>query len=102
MSELATLAADVIVPPASCGITARTNGHPITVATQRPARSQVDEVQYGANKAPASKRSTPARSSTSRTCRRDTLAAIPTARPAARRPLLTVDPDHRRRQHWAQ
>ena len=30
MSELA---ADVIVPAASCGITARTNGHPVTVAT---------------------------------------------------------------------
>ena len=52
MSELATLAADVIVPPASCGITARTNGHPITVATSDLRASQVDEVQYGANEGP--------------------------------------------------
>ena len=52
MSELATLAADVIVPPASCGITARTNGHATTVATSDIRASQVDEVQYGANEGP--------------------------------------------------
>ena len=52
MSELATLAADVIVPPASCGMTARTNGHPVTVATSDLRAAQVDEVQYGANEGP--------------------------------------------------
>jgi len=52
MSELATLAADVVVPAASCGITARSNGHPVTVATSDPRAAQVDEVQYGENEGP--------------------------------------------------
>ena len=54
MSELATLAADVIVPPASCGITACTNGHRSPWPRATCAAFEVDEVQYGANERPSS------------------------------------------------
>jgi GAF domain-containing protein len=52
MSELAGLAADVVVPAASCGITTRADGYPITVAFSDSRAAQVDEVQYGASEGP--------------------------------------------------
>jgi GAF domain-containing protein len=50
--ELARLAAGVVHPPASCGITVRRDGQPLTVASSDERAEQVDEVQYGADSGP--------------------------------------------------
>jgi hypothetical protein len=52
VSERAPLAADVMMPPASCGSIDRTDGHPLIVAVGDLRASQVDEVQQGANEKP--------------------------------------------------
>ena len=50
--ELARLAAGVVEPRASCGITVRRDGQPLTVASSDALAEQVDEVQYGADSGP--------------------------------------------------
>jgi GAF domain-containing protein len=50
--ELARLAAGVVEPPASCGITVRRDGQPLTMASSDERAEQVDEVQYGAGSGP--------------------------------------------------
>jgi GAF domain-containing protein len=50
--ELAGLAAGVVEPPASCGITVRRDWQPLTVASSDELAEQVDEVQYGADSGP--------------------------------------------------
>ena len=47
LHELANLAAAVIEPVASCGITLRRDGQPMTVAASGDLANQVDELQYG-------------------------------------------------------
>lgn len=51
LTEVARLAAGV-VPAASCGITARRDGRPLTVASSDERAERVDEVQYGAGEGP--------------------------------------------------
>jgi GAF domain-containing protein len=51
LSGVARLAADV-VPSASCGITVRRDGRPLTVASSDECAEQVDEVQYGVGEGP--------------------------------------------------
>lgn len=51
LGGVARLAAGV-VPSASCGITARRDGQPLTVASSDERAEQVDEVQYGAREGP--------------------------------------------------
>jgi GAF domain-containing protein len=50
--ELARLAATGVHPSASCGITARRDGQPITVASSDERAELVDEVQYGVDSGP--------------------------------------------------
>ncbi|MEX5710186.1 GAF and ANTAR domain-containing protein [Parafrankia sp. FMc6] len=52
LEQLAVLAADVVVPPASCGITLRRDHQPYTVATSDELAEQLDEVQYGGGQGP--------------------------------------------------
>ena len=52
LTEVAKLAAGVAQPPASCGITIRRHGQPLTVASSDERAEQVDEVQYGAGTGP--------------------------------------------------
>jgi GAF domain-containing protein len=49
--EVAGLAA-AVVPGASCGITVRRDGQPLTVASSDERAERVDEVQYGAGEGP--------------------------------------------------
>jgi GAF domain-containing protein len=51
LTEVARLAAGV-VPAASCGITMRRDGRPLTVASSDERAERVDEVQYGAGEGP--------------------------------------------------
>jgi GAF domain-containing protein len=51
LDDVAGLAAGV-VPGASCGITIRRNGQPLTVASSDERAEKVDEVQYGAGEGP--------------------------------------------------
>ena len=51
LGDVARLAAGV-VPCASCGITVRRDGQPLTVASSDKWAEQVDEVQYGAGEGP--------------------------------------------------
>lgn len=46
LTDLAKLAADVVDPPASCGITTSYDGQPRTVVSSDPRAAQVDEGQY--------------------------------------------------------
>jgi GAF domain-containing protein len=46
LDDLARLAADMVGPQASCGVTTHRDGHPLTVASSDPRAEQVDEVQY--------------------------------------------------------
>ncbi|TDD67430.1 ANTAR domain-containing protein [Jiangella aurantiaca] len=46
LTELAKLAADVVEPPASCGITTSYDGQPRTIVSSDPRAAQVDEGQY--------------------------------------------------------
>jgi GAF domain-containing protein len=52
MDEVARLAAQVVTPPAHCGITLRRDQEPFTVAASGPLASRVDEVQYGEGDGP--------------------------------------------------
>ena len=51
LGDVARLAAGV-VPLASCGITVRRDGQPLTVASSDERAERVDEVQYGAGEGP--------------------------------------------------
>src|SRR5215204_5472602 len=51
LADVARLAAGV-VPSASCGITVRHDGRPLTVASSDVRARQFDEVQYGAGHGP--------------------------------------------------
>jgi GAF domain-containing protein len=46
------VAAGVVIPAASCGITVRRDGQPLTVASSDERAEQVDEAQYGADLGP--------------------------------------------------
>lgn len=50
--ELAALAAKVVDPPASCGVTTRYDGKARTVATSDERAALIDEEQYGDNEGP--------------------------------------------------
>jgi GAF domain-containing protein len=52
LDRAAQLAAQVVTPTASCGITLRRDGQPFTVATSDTLAAQVDEVQYGRDQGP--------------------------------------------------
>jgi GAF domain-containing protein len=52
LEELAGVAAQVIEPPASCGITVRRDRQAVTIATSDPRATIVDEVQYSAGEGP--------------------------------------------------
>jgi GAF domain-containing protein len=52
LSQLATVAARVLEPPAACGVTTRYDGHPLTVAASDERAAVVDEEQYGAGVGP--------------------------------------------------
>jgi GAF domain-containing protein len=52
LAEVAALAAGVVTPRASCGITTRYDGEPLTVATSDDLAARLDEVQYGAANGP--------------------------------------------------
>ncbi len=52
LGELAVLAADVVQPSASCGITTRYDNRPRTVASSDPRAAIIDEEQYGAGAGP--------------------------------------------------
>ena len=106
MSELATLAADVIVPPGlCCGITAA--GRAATCVSMRPPgdrrAAQVDEVQYGANEGPCLEALNTGAVMTSRTCSQRH-AGRGTARTrcstASASPCRSRSPSAR--PHWAQ
>jgi GAF domain-containing protein len=46
LTDLAKLAADLVEPPASCGVTTSYDGQPRTVVSSDPRAAQVDEGQY--------------------------------------------------------
>ena len=52
LDDLARLAATVLTPPASCGITLAQDHLPLTVANSDPLAAHVDEVQYGDDQGP--------------------------------------------------
>ncbi len=52
LEEVALLAARVVEPPASCGITTHYDGRPATAATSDARAALIDEVQYGAGDGP--------------------------------------------------
>jgi GAF domain-containing protein len=52
LDDLARLAAGVMGPPASCGITLRPEREPVTVAASGPLASLVDEAQYSEGEGP--------------------------------------------------
>ena len=52
LTDIAVLAAGVVQPPASCGITMRCNNQPLTVANSDWRASLVDETQYSAGEGP--------------------------------------------------
>ena len=52
LDDLARLAATVLTPPASCGITLAQDHLPLTVASSDPLAAHVDEVQYGEDQGP--------------------------------------------------
>lgn len=53
LTDVARLAADVVRPRGSCGITVRRDGRPLTVAGSDVRAGQLDEVQYGAGEGPS-------------------------------------------------
>ncbi|MDZ5620965.1 GAF and ANTAR domain-containing protein [Nocardioides bizhenqiangii] len=53
LDGVATVAAKVVEPPASCGITIRRNGAPATAATSDPRAVQVDQIQYDTGTGPS-------------------------------------------------
>jgi hypothetical protein len=48
LQQLTELAAGVVNPPASCGITMRRDGQPLTVASSDERAAALDETQYQA------------------------------------------------------
>lgn len=52
LDDLSRLAAGVLTPPASCGITVREDHLPLTVASSDALAAQLDEVQYGQDEGP--------------------------------------------------
>jgi len=52
LDDIARLAAGVLTPPGSCGITLRQDDMPLTVASSDSLASQLDEVQYGQDTGP--------------------------------------------------
>jgi GAF domain-containing protein len=50
--KLAGLAAKVVDPPASCGMTTRYDGQPRTIVTSDPRAALIDEQQYGLGEGP--------------------------------------------------
>jgi GAF domain-containing protein len=52
LSQLARLGAQVVSPPASCGITLRRDRQPMPMAASDAMASHVDEVQYGQDEGP--------------------------------------------------
>lgn len=52
LDDLAKLAAQVVDPPASCGITVRHDNEPFTVAASDELAARLDEVQYGTGDGP--------------------------------------------------
>jgi GAF domain-containing protein len=52
LTQVARLAAGVAQPAASCGITIRRHGQPLTVASSDARAEQVDQAQYGAGAGP--------------------------------------------------
>jgi len=52
LDDLAQLAARIVEPPASCGITIRRDGQPITVASSDERANMVDESQYDHDQGP--------------------------------------------------
>jgi GAF domain-containing protein len=52
LDELARLAAQVLTPPAHCGITVQRNHDPVTVASSDALAAHVDEVQYAQDDGP--------------------------------------------------
>jgi len=52
LTQVARLAAGVAQPAASCGITIRRHGQPLTVASSDARAEQVDQAQYGAGTGP--------------------------------------------------
>lgn len=52
LEGVALVAAKVVEPPASCGITTQFNGKPSTVATSDARAAEVDEIQYATGTGP--------------------------------------------------
>jgi GAF domain-containing protein len=52
LDELARLAAGVLTPPGSCGITLRQDHDALTIASSDAVATQLDEVQYGHGEGP--------------------------------------------------
>jgi GAF domain-containing protein len=52
LDRVVVLAAQVIKPPAECGLTFRRDQQPFTVANSGSLATQVDEIQYGADEGP--------------------------------------------------
>jgi GAF domain-containing protein len=52
LQRVVELAAAVVTPAASCGLTLRRDDQPFTVVSNSVTASQVDEIQYGANEGP--------------------------------------------------
>ena len=67
LDELCFLAAGVLAPPASSGITMRQDHLPLTVASSDPLAAHMDEVQYGEDQGRVCRLCALARSPSSRT-----------------------------------
>jgi GAF domain-containing protein len=52
LSEVTRVAANIVDPPGSCGLTTHRDGQPMTVASSDARAEQVDEIQYGGNEGP--------------------------------------------------
>ena len=52
LTDVAKLAADVVVPPAACGITLRRQGQPVTAASSDARAQVVDQLQYQVDEGP--------------------------------------------------
>jgi GAF domain-containing protein len=52
LDRVVHLAANVVSPPAACGLTLRRDDQPFTVTSSDDLAAQVDEIQYGADEGP--------------------------------------------------
>jgi GAF domain-containing protein len=52
LTKLASVAANAVIPPASCGITVRRDGRPLTVSSSDDLATAVDELQYDRDQGP--------------------------------------------------